>query len=168
MPEERPLNEGLPPAQDPEDVEAVISKHPFLAGLAREHLAVLAANALRVQYAPGTLIFRKGDPANRFYLLESGNVSLEDPRPGSSPAQLQTIGPGDVLGWSWLFPPYAWEFDARAIEPITAIFFYGTRLREACEEDHHLGYELMKRTAAVIIDRLQNVRKRLLAATRPK
>ena len=70
---------------------------------------------------------------------------------------------GEVCGWSWLFPPYHWHFDARAVEPTEAIFFYGTRLREQCENDHDLGYELMKRMASVIIRRLQTTRRHLLA-----
>jgi CRP-like cAMP-binding protein len=79
---------------------------------------------------------------------------------------IQTIGPGDVLGWSWLFPPYYWNFDARALEPTTAIFFYGTRLRDECEQDKALGYELMKRMTAVAIQRLQATRRQLLALRR--
>jgi len=75
---------------------------------------------------------------------------------------IQTVGPGDVLGWSWLFWPYTWRFDARALEPVKAIFFYGTRLREHCEEDPLFGYELMKRVAQVAIERLQIVRQLLL------
>jgi CRP-like cAMP-binding protein len=75
---------------------------------------------------------------------------------------IQIIGPGDVLGWSWLFPPCYWQFDARALEPTKAVFFYGTRLREYCEQEHDLGYELMKRMAAVIVKRLQATRRQLM------
>ena len=67
-----------------------------------------------------------------------------------------------MLGWSWLFPPYYWHFDARAVKPTTAIFIYGTRVRELCENDHDLGYELMRRTAEVVIGRLQSARRRLV------
>jgi CRP-like cAMP-binding protein len=76
---------------------------------------------------------------------------------------VQIIGPGEVLGWSWLFPPYYWQFDTRALEPTTAIFFYGTRLREQCEQDHAFGYEMMKRMTQVVIHRLQAARKQLLS-----
>jgi CRP-like cAMP-binding protein len=76
---------------------------------------------------------------------------------------MQTLGPGEVLGWSWLYPPFSWLFTARTLTPVTAIFFYGSRLRERCEADHELGYELMKRTAETAVKRLQVTRERLLA-----
>ena len=76
----------------------------------------------------------------------------------------ETIGDDDVLGWSWLFPPYYWHFDARATKPTRAIFFYGTWLRESCERDHDFGYEMLKRMSAVIINRLQATRKKLAEA----
>lgn len=145
-------------------VDGVLGAHPFLRGLEPRHLRLLAENAMRVRYQPGELIFREGDPANRFYLIETGSVSLESQSKDEPAIRLQTIGPGDVLGWSWLFPPYYWHFGARAIEPTTAVFLYGTRLRERCEQDHDLGYELMKRMAQVVIQRLQVTREQLLAA----
>ncbi len=143
-----------------------IAEHPFLRGLKPEHLRFLADSAMYMRYEPGDIIFHESEPANRFYLIEQGHVSLEFDRQDEPPAPIQIIGPGDVLGWSWLFPPYHWHFDARALEPVTAIFFYGTRLREQCEMDHLLGYELMKRVAQVLINRLQATRKELLKAIR--
>jgi CRP-like cAMP-binding protein len=144
-------------------VESVLVDHPFLRGLKPEHLRLLGDSAMRMQYAAGELIFREGDPANRFYLIEQGRVCLESHRQDEAPVEVQTIGPGDVLGWSWLFPPYYWQFDARALEPTTAIFFYGTRLRERCEQDHAFGYEMMKRMTQVVVQRLQAARKQLLS-----
>ena len=143
-------------------IEDVIAEHPFLRGLKPEHLRLLTQNAMRMHYKAGELIFREGDPANRFYLIEEGDVSLESSRRDESGVLIESIGAGDVLGWSWLFPPYYWHLDARATEPTTAIFFYGTHLREACEQDHDLGYELMKRMAQVVIRRLQATRQRLV------
>ena len=144
-------------------LESVISEHPFLRDLKPKHLHALADNSMRMRYEVGQLIFREGDPANRFYLIEQGRVALESHGRDEKAVSIQTIGPGDVLGWSWLFPPYYWHFDARVLEPTTALFFYGTRLREQCEEDHDLGYELMKRMTQVVIQRLQATRKELLA-----
>ena len=143
-------------------VENIIAEHPFLRGLKPEHLRLLADSAMRMSYKTGELIFCEGDPANRFYLIEQGRVSLESHRRDEAPVAVQVIGPGEVLGWSWLFPPYYWHFDARALEPTTAIFFYGTRLREHCEKDHAFGYEMMKRMTHVVIHRLQATRKQLL------
>lgn len=145
-------------------VEDVIAGHPFLRGLKQAHLHLLAESAMRVHHRAGEIIFHEGEPANRFYLIEQGRVLLESPRREQLPVTLQVIGSGDVLGWSWLFPPYYWHFDARTVEPTTAIFFYGTRLREQCEQDHDFGYEMMKRMAQVLVQRLQVARSQLLPA----
>ena len=144
-------------------VESVIAGHPFLCGLKPEYLRLLADSSMRVRYGAGEFIFREGDPANRFYLIEQGRVSLESPRRDATAVPIQVIGPGDVLGWSWLFPPYYWQFDARAVEPTTAIFLYGTRLREQCDQNQGFGFEMMKRMTQVVIHRLQATRKQLLA-----
>jgi CRP-like cAMP-binding protein len=116
-----------------------------------------------VRHVGGAVIFREGDPANRFYLIEQGHVAVEATEKDGRRVPVQVIGPGDVLGWSWLFPPYTWHFDARAVEPISAIFFYGSRLREQGEEDHDFGFEMMKRMAQVILERLQATRRELSA-----
>ena len=141
-----------------------IAEHPFMKGLSAEQITRLSACAMDSHFAVGEIIFREGDPANRFYLIQEGRVALESRPSGGEAMVIGEIGPGDVLGWSWLLPPYRWHFDARAIEPVSAVFLYGTRLREECEEDHDLGYELMKRTAEVIIQRLQSTRQQLQAA----
>ena len=138
--------------------------HPFLAGLKPKFLSALRENAMTTRYPAGQTIFRQGEPANRFYLVHHGRVALESIRPDRTIALIQEIGPGDVLGWSWLFPPYYWHFDARALDTVEATFFYGTRLREHCEEDHELGYELLRRISGIVIQRLQAARSQLLAA----
>ncbi|MBI3848852.1 MAG: Crp/Fnr family transcriptional regulator [Verrucomicrobia bacterium] len=143
-------------------LESIIAELPFLKGLSSKHRQILADNAMQSQFKAGELIFREGDPANRFYLIQQGQVGLESSPKDRPAVRIETIGAGDVLGWSWLFPPYYWHFDARALEPTTAIFFYGTRLREECEKDHDLGYELMKRMAGVVLQRLQATRLQLL------
>ena len=130
-----------------------VSAHPFLEGLRPEDLEKLSEFAMSVQFQPGEVVFRTGDPANRFYLIQSGRVALRS----NGSEDVQVIGPGDVLGWSWLFEPYQWHFDAVALEPTWAVFFYGTRLRSLCEADPDFGYELMKRTTRVVIQRLNTV-----------
>lgn len=140
--------------------------HPFLGGLAPAQFQVLAANAMLVEIAAGEVIFREGDNANRFYLIHDGEVVLESAdHPERRATVIETIGGGDVLGWSWMFPPYYWHFDARATKPTKATFFYGTRLREACETDPQLGYALATRMAEVVIRRLQATRLKLLPTT---
>ena len=139
-----------------------IAAHPFFVGMDPAHLAILTENAMAAEFRNGDLIFREGDPANRFYLIRSGRVELESGAQERERMLIQTIGAGDVLGWSWLFPPYYWHFDARAVSPVKAIFFYGTRLREQCAQNPGFGCELMKRTSEVIIKRLQATRKYLV------
>jgi CRP-like cAMP-binding protein len=143
-------------------VERIISKHPFLQGMSPHQLRLLADCAMPAHFDANEVIFREGDPANRFYFLQTGKVALESNVLGKPKALIQTIGAGDILGWSWLFPPYFWHFDARALDPTDAVFIYGTPLREECESDHELGYELMKRLAGVMLKRLQATRWKLL------
>jgi CRP/FNR family transcriptional regulator, cyclic AMP receptor protein len=140
-----------------------VALHPFLAGTNRAQLALLTACAMATHFKKGEAILHEGEFANRFYLVESGNVVLEFGGSFGEPVVIETIGAGDLLGWSWMFPPYVWQFTARAVEPTTAIFFYGTILREYCEKDHSFGYELLKRMSAVMIKRLQAARKQMLS-----
>ena len=113
------------------------------------------------------VIFRVGETANRFYLIESGKVALESGEHiDGAPVIIDTIGPGDLLGWSWIFPPHTWHFTARAAEPARAIFFYGTILREYCDKDPALGYELFKRMSEVMMRRLQRARDQMIAVMR--
>lgn len=143
---------------------ATIAEHRLFKDLAPQYLALLAEVAMFKEFAADEVIFREGDPANRFYLILDGEVALESAPRDRPPVVLQTIGRDDVLGWSWLFPPYYWHFDARATEPTKAIFFYGTWLRENCERDRDFGYEMMKRMSAVMIERLQATRRKLAEA----
>lgn len=150
-------------AQNQRELLSQLSGHPFLEGLSDEQLSVLAANAMAVEFKPGEVIFREGDNANRFYLLQSGEVVLETHDANTqTTAVIDRIGAGSVLGWSWLFPPYAWKFDARATQPTRAVFFYGSRLREQSEMDHSLGFALARKVAEVAIGRLQSTRRQLL------
>lgn len=148
----------------------ILAEQPFLKGLSESQLELLAENGMRADFKEGEAIFSEGGPANRFYILLSGEVEVESPCPycdderGST--AIETVGPGGVLGWSWLFPPHYSHFNARALSPVQAIFFYGTRLREHCENDHDLGYELMKRIAQIFIERLQATRGQLARQSR--
>ena len=141
-----------------------VALHPFLVGMSRTDLALLTDCAIAAHFRSGEVILREGELANRFYLIETGKVVLESKATDDGPVVIDTIGPGHLLGWSWMFPPYTWQFTARAVEPTDAIFFYGTILREYCERDHSLGYELMKRMTAVMTRRMQNARQKMLAA----
>lgn len=137
-------------------------EHPFLQGLSAEHIATLAGCAMPTSFAAGQFIFREGEIANRFYLIQEGLVALEASAANQAVVRVDSVAAGDVLGWSWLFPPYVWTFTARVLEPVRAIFFYGTWLREHGREDPVFGYELMRRTAGVVIRRLHAARQQLI------
>ena len=130
--------EGIPVSQP---LSTLVEQQPFFKGLTARHLQMLTASALEMQFETGRSIFQEGSPANRFYLILEGKVVLESDLEQRGVIPIQTLGPGDDLGWSWLFPPYYLHSSARALEPTKTIFFYGTRLREQCEQDHDLGYQ---------------------------
>ena len=141
---------------------ALIRQQPFFKGLNTQQLQLLAASALEMKFETGATIFEEGSPANRFYLILTGRVELSSEMEDRNVIPIQTLGPGDDLGWSWLFPPYSLHFSARALEPTTMIFFYGTRLREQCEKDHELGYQIMKRIAEVATQSLRATQRQLM------
>jgi CRP/FNR family cyclic AMP-dependent transcriptional regulator len=145
-----------------EEFDADVAAHPFLVGLSDHHIRLLADCAVRVNFEAGHVLFREGEEANRFYLIERGEVVLESKNAAGKAVVIDTIGDGDLLGWSWLFEPYLWRFTARATKPTTAIFFYGTILRGYCEKDQPLGYQLLKRMSEVMTRRLQAARESLL------
>jgi CRP/FNR family transcriptional regulator, cyclic AMP receptor protein len=146
---------------DRDKLEARVAAHPFLIGISAHHIRLLADCAMGSRFRAGEVIFGENEPANRFYLIERGRVALESSTLDES-VKIDEIGDGDLLGWSWLFPPYVWHFSAWALEDTTAIFFYGTVLRDYCEKDHSLGLELFKRMSAVMLRRLQAARRKLL------
>ena len=143
-------------------LETVLAETPILGGIGDDRLALLAGCAGNVRFGAGETIFRQGDPADVFYVLRHGSVALETFVPARGAVVIETLESGEVLGWSWLFAPYRWHFDARALTVVRATAFDGTCLREKCEADPALGYELMGRFAQVVIERLQWTRLRLL------
>jgi CRP-like cAMP-binding protein len=141
-----------------DDIASVLAQHPFFVDMPSQHLTALAGCAGERSFAPGQFILREGDYAASFYLLRQGAVLLETFMPGRGAMTIQTLTAGDLLGWSWLFPPYRWHFDARVIAPTTTIEFNGACLRQQCDDDPALGYDVMKRFAQTIIARLQATR----------
>jgi CRP/FNR family transcriptional regulator, cyclic AMP receptor protein len=143
-------------------IEELIAENPVLAGMPPDHLELIAGCARNVRFDTGDMIMREGAPADRFFFLRSGAAALEITVPGGEALVIETIGPGDALGWSWLFEPHRWQFDARATEPVGAVAFDAVCLRGKCEADPVLGYELMRRFAGVLLRRLQATRLQLL------
>jgi CRP-like cAMP-binding protein len=138
-----------------------MSEQHQLRGLSPRHLAQLAECAYNVKLPARRYIFREGQVAEHFYIITKGKVAIEECPPSCEPIRISILGEGDLLGWSWLFPPYRWHFDAIAVEETEAIALDAICLRKACETDHELGYELVKRFAQVILERLQSTRLEL-------
>jgi len=137
--------------------------HPLFHGLNTRHRQILADCSMHATFVPGEVVVETGEPANCFYLVINGLISLETPG-ARAPMRVQTIGPGDILGWSWLFPPYYWHFNALAEERTETIFFYGSRLRQECDRNHDFGYELFKRMSQILVLRLQATREKWIEA----
>lgn len=136
--------------------------HPFLTGMRLRHLEQLAQWATRAPFHAGTRIFQEHGRAHGFWLIRDGFVDLDIRLPGRGDVIVETLGPGAVLGWSWLFPPYRWHFGAVTTEPVLAIAVDGAGTRSLCDADPTLGYDLTKRFTAVVVERMQATRMRLL------
>jgi CRP-like cAMP-binding protein len=145
-----------------ENLERIIEEHPFFAGLESYYTGLLVGCASNVRFQAGTYIFKEGGEANEFYVVRAGKVALEMFAPQHDPIIVSTLAEGEILGWSWLLPPYQWKFHARAIEDTRAIALDGKCLRTKCEQNHDLGYELLKRFTQIIDQRLEATRFQLL------
>jgi CRP/FNR family cyclic AMP-dependent transcriptional regulator len=143
-------------------LEELIAASPVFAGLSPAQLELIAGCAANEHFGAGAQLFREGARADRFFLIRQGTVALEIDTPGRGTLVIETLGPGEVAGWSWLFEPYLWQFDGRASEPARVVTFDGACLRGKCEADHELGYQLMRRFAGSLIERLQATRLQLL------
>ncbi|MDE3086840.1 MAG: cyclic nucleotide-binding domain-containing protein [Acidobacteriota bacterium] len=144
------------------DVAEVVTAHPLLSGLPAPIIEELAGCARNVAFEAGALLLVEGSPADTFYLLRRGRVAIEVRSPVRGPLVIETTGPGDVVGWSWMVPPYRSQFDARALEPVGAVALDAVCLRTKAAADPSVGYLLLQRVSAVLIDRLQATRLRLL------
>jgi CRP-like cAMP-binding protein len=145
-----------------ETLERFIAEHPFFAGLDGAFTALMVGCASNVRFKKGDYILREGDPANTFYLVREGKVAVEVLAPQRKPIILATLDEGEILGWSWLLAPYQWKFHARALDDVRAIALDGKCLRGKCEENHDLGYEVLKRFTGIMEQRLEATRLQLL------
>ncbi len=143
-------------------LEPILAKHPFFKELDSPYLKLVVGCASNVVFREGQMICRRGGDADRFYLIRHGRVAVELHAAGRGTITVQTLSEGDILGWSWLIPPYQWNFDARAVELTRAIAMDGTCLRTKSEADHNLGYELLTRFVRVLVGRLEATRIQLL------
>jgi len=145
-----------------EGLERIVQEHPFLTSLAEHHVRIASGCAKNVRFEEGDYLLREGAAANEFYLLREGRVALEINVPGRPGIIIQTVGPGDVVGVSWLVAPYRWTYDARALEPVRAVSLNAECLRGKCEADHDLGFAMMNCFVPMLVQRLQATRLQLL------
>jgi CRP/FNR family transcriptional regulator, cyclic AMP receptor protein len=145
-----------------EGLERIVKEHPFFGGMQEPFCKLVCGCAKNVRFEAGQYLFREGDPADEFYLLRHGRVALQVTAPGRGAVTFQTVGEGEIVGVSWLVPPYRWTNDAKASELTRAIAMDATCLRQKCESDHDLGYEMMKRFMPILIQRLQATRLQIL------
>lgn len=143
-------------------IHDILAEHPFFAGFAPEHARLLAGCARNHRFDAGTFVFREGEPANEFYLIRHGRVALEIGGPGRAPIVFRTLEPGEIVGASWLLPPFLWMYDAHAVDLVRAIGIDAACLRDKCEVDHDLGYDMMKRFLPIFVDRLHATQMQLL------
>jgi len=143
-------------------VEELLGSHPFFTGLGAATMQLIAGCASNVHFWEGDYIFGAGESAGRFYVIRRGRVALEIHSPGRGRLVIDTMNEGEVLGWSWLVPPYRYFGDARAVTPVSAIALDGGCLRAKCDSDAELGYRLLQRVTSVMYQRLQSARIRLL------
>jgi CRP-like cAMP-binding protein len=143
-------------------IEKRLAAHPFLSGMSPHHIELLALCATPTNFDVGQMVLREGEPASGFYLIETGTVALEAKAEDGKTVVIDTVSGGEPLGWSWLFPPYLWSFDARATQPCTAICLSGLLLRQHRDDDLTLSHELHKRASEVMVRRLQAARSKLV------
>jgi CRP-like cAMP-binding protein len=142
-------------------LKSVLANHQFFKGLQEPYLEILTGCAANARFRPSQYLFREGEVADRFYLIREGKVAVELP---TAPRNVivQTLGANEVLGWSWLIPPYRWHLAARAVEPVLALSFDGKCIRGKFERDPALGYEFHKRFSLITSRRLEETLLQLL------
>lgn len=145
-----------------ETIEDLLADHAFFKNLEPRYRKLIAGCGSNVHFKSGQYLLREGEEANLFFAVRQGKVSVEIFVPHQGSVAIETVGEGEILGWSWLFPPYRWKFDARAVESVRATSFDGACLRKKCDADSALGYALMKRFAGLVSQRLDAARLQLL------
>ncbi|MDH3762934.1 MAG: cyclic nucleotide-binding domain-containing protein [Gammaproteobacteria bacterium] len=143
-------------------IEDYLSSHAFFSGLSDDFIEFLADCATKMRIKDGEALFKQGERADKFYLLRSGQVSIQVPALMGPTLEIQTLGEDQILGWSWLISPYRWSFQARAIEDSEVIEFDGSAILARCEQDPAFGYELFKRFAALMSERLDAARQKMM------
>jgi CRP-like cAMP-binding protein len=144
----------------------VFAQHGFLRGLSERYRMLLASGARPFTARPGQVLARQGESAHAFFLIRSGHVALDSALPGGEGLLIQQVGPGEVVGWSWLVSPHKWQFSCRAVDAVEGTSFDAEWLRDLCERDAGLGYHLLKQLVTVITQRLASTRRHLVEQPR--
>lgn len=144
------------------DITPQLSQHSLCGQLTSEQIDALAKCGSTIEIASQHFLFQQGEDATHFYLIQKGKVAIELSSPPRGILSIQTLSEGDLLGWSWLYPPYRWRFDALATEDVQVITFESQSLREAMVKDHELGYVIMKEVIKSMGQRLESSRLQLL------
>lgn len=144
------------------ELHEILKENTFFSDLPEDDLLVISGCASNVVFKAGEFLAHEGDPASSFYLVRQGKLQLQQLFPGKGPQTVQTIGTGDVVGWSWLLEPHRWAFDVVASEDTRLISLDGTCLRKKCEDNHSLGYRMVKKFAGVLRQRLHATRLQVL------
>lgn len=147
---------------NPENLTGMLRQHPFLAGIVDHHMDVILGCASNVRFAEGSYLIHEGQLANKFLLVRTGRVALETDVNARGPLRIATVGPGEVLGWSWLISPFRWHFSGLAVAEVSAIALDGDCLRTKCESDHDFGFEMLRRLSQVMERRLEATRLQLM------
>lgn len=145
-----------------EGLERIVGEHRFFAGLDQDYIDLVTGCCKNVRFEAGQFLLQEGGTADLIYLIRHGRVALQISAPGRGEIVFQTLGEGEVVGVSWLIPPYRWSHEAKALELVRAIAIDAHCLRNKCEADHHLGYEMMKRFVPVLVERLHATRMQIL------
>lgn len=142
-------------------ISDLLAAQPLFCDLPRPDLDLFAGCGRNQVYPAGTYLAREGDPADSLFVLRRGKVGIELHTAGG-PLLIETLGEGEVEGWSWIFPPHHWAYDVEALEPAHVVVLDGACLRRKCEADPAFGYRTMQRFARVVAHRLHATRVRLL------
>ncbi len=149
------------------DLSAQLSRQPFFSGLSQEALEFLGKSARPRQLQRGEVLFRQGDWADAFYLVGNGEILVEIPAISGPALEIQRLREGQILGWSWLIAPFKWTFQARAEADTDLLQFDGAAILAHCEEDPEFGYALLKRFSALMSERLEAARRRMMDEWNP-
>jgi CRP-like cAMP-binding protein len=141
-----------------ESLARSLATQPFCRDLTQTQVEFLAGCAKNARFDPGTLLVHEGTLAESLFIVRSGRVTIESQVPGRGSVKVDTLGPGDILGWSVLLPPFRWHLDARALEPTLTFALDANCLRGKVQADHSFGYAFTLQLLASASQRLMQAR----------